>query len=260
VNEIMQSSASIDGELSRLRALESDALRRELADSLAGTAHHLLRLAAIVRILEERGEDLTELRIGMLGHLRRIAYGQVLPETVVRFAEYPLLLQRVGQLPIPEQRRLADGESITIAVRREDGTFDHREADPLAMTPQQIHQVFSRGSIRGLGQQILTLEDRPARAKAAAVKSDCRADRERGGIVVGRKFVPLAEALAAIADTRGTPIEGETGDATPLQLRLSESEHHRMKIRAAQSRCTMTDLIRRALYAAGLMDQPTQED
>src|SRR5262245_11330835 len=130
----------IEAELSRFADLDTESLRAELARCMSDTASHLLRLAAIVRVLEERGEDLSDLKIGMVRHLRRIAYGQILPEVVVRFGSSAMLIDKIGSLPLPDQRRIASGEPVKMLV----GGGDYRMVDPLNMTQRQVHQAFGK--------------------------------------------------------------------------------------------------------------------
>jgi hypothetical protein len=94
----------------QLRELSTEQLRQELIDRLGLTAESLLRTACLVAILEERGEDLSGLKIGLLDHLRKIAQGQLLPEIVVRFAGDGRLIRRIAELPIPDQQRILAGE------------------------------------------------------------------------------------------------------------------------------------------------------
>jgi len=241
-------------EYETIRASDTEALRAQLAGSLARTAQEMLRMAAIVRTLEERGVDLRDLRVGMLDYLRRVAYGQVLPEVVVRFAEHPLLIRRIAALALPDQRRLVEGQGVPVAVRREDGTIDHRLADPLFLSGPQINQVFARDRLRSIAEQTLVLEDPQRRPRQPVHRGRCRADRERGGLIVRRTLVPLADVLAALADLRGGA-ESDLNEAleSSLVVRLSAREHQNLKTLAAQSDCTATHLIRRALAAAGLL-------
>src|SRR5271157_1277362 len=109
---------NLEDEYLELARLETIQLRQELTQSLHVTAAHLRRLAIIVRLLEERGEDLTDLRIGLLPYLRQIALGQILPEVIVRFAESPWMIRLVGSLPLPDQKRLSDGDRVTLVVPR----------------------------------------------------------------------------------------------------------------------------------------------
>lgn len=242
---------TVDAELERLGGLTTDELRGELAGQLRLTASHLVRLAAIVRLLEDRGEDLSDLRIGLLQYLRRIAHGQVVPEVVVRFAEYPSLIQRISGMPLPDQIRLASGDP----VRLMDASGEHRLMDPLAMTRDQVAQAFARDHIRDDAEQIALITGRVARPGREPRRGQCRPDATRGGIVVRRTFVPLGDALEALAKLRGMADEYVTDDDEPamLTIKITAAEQQLLKVLAAQSNCTMTDLVRRALYAAGVL-------
>lgn len=242
------------GLLGELQALSSDELRRQLTLSLKITAEQLVRMAAIVRVLEERGDDLSEFRGALPGYLRKIAYGQMLAEVVVRFADSPQLIQRVSQLPIPDQRRLADGESIEMAVLTEAGT-DKRMVDPLALRGPLLTQVFAPDHIRPLHEQVLILEARRAAPQPVKkqAKSRVRSDRELGGVFVGRGFASQEEILDALADLQPPQEAEDEGGIVPITVQVSSADHKRMKVRAAQAGCTMQDLFRKALAAAGLI-------
>lgn len=242
-----------------LAGMTTEQLREELARAVITTAAHFLRLALIVRALESRGEDLSGLRIALLPVLRLIAHGQLVPEAAVRFAEAPGLLRRIAALPSPDQRRLASGEPVELVVRRDDGD-DVRLADPLRLTRDQVTQVFARDHLRTRGEQTLILEARTARpaVRPSPKLGKARPDRERGGITIGRSFASLADVLAALAALRGTP----AGEAPPadeakhVPVLLGEQEHRRLKVLAAQSDVPMSELIRKAMAAAGLIGGP----
>jgi hypothetical protein len=241
--------------------LTVEELRRELARSLRMTAESLVRLALIVRSLETRGEDLSELKIGLLPYLRQIAYGQVLPEVVVRYAERPMLVRSIAALPWPDQERLSNGAKVALAVRCPDGTLDHRMVDPLYMDRAQVQQVFARGRIRPPEEQLVALEaNRTPRAKAPAAEAidDIRIDRGRNGLIVGRKFVPLATIVEALAllrdrDGSGADIDEESSEYTTLSIRVDAVQHERIRRAAYEGNTKVATLVRRALVAYGLI-------
>ena len=237
-----------------LSGLDTAELRLELARGLRVTADSLLRLAWIVRLLEERGEDLSDLRIGLLDYLRRIAYGQVAPELVVRYAESPGLMRTLAALPLPDQQRIASGEPVQVVVRREDGKFDVRMADPIKMTRDQISQVFGRGKIRDQSEQILILEDsRPKTVarKLARNRGLVSPDRERGGLIVGRKFFAAGDIVSALAELVGEPDNSPA--EIPVTFKLTDSEHMSLKNASNRTGAPMSVLIRRALVVSGLL-------
>lgn len=243
-----------------LHSLTTDELRDRLASQLQLTADHMLRTAMIVRELEERGEDLSDLKLGLLPYLRRIAHGQVVPELVVRYAGFPALIQRLANFPLPEQRRIAAGEPIELLVFRGDET-DTRMVDPLHLTRDQLYQVFAANHVRTAPEQAAFLEDFRRRPKVAKKpkKSRVRADAARGGIVVGRSFAPVDEVLAALADLGAADYDDDLDGEATLVVKLSEAEHRQLKVRAAKGNSSMARLVRRALAAAGLIGRPEEE-
>jgi len=241
--------------------MSTDKLRAALTAALARTVAQLTKLAWIVRILEERGEDLTDLRLGLMPYLRQIAYGQVLPEVVVRYAEHHALIRAISALPLPDQERLAKGEHVQLAVRRPDGTADHRMVDPLHLVRDQVSRVFARGRLRTLEEQIVLLEAAPAKPAAGTAPttvSGVHVDRKRRGLRIGRKFVAVAavtEALALLSGPADPAPESDDDDGRTVQFgfMLTEAEYDRIREAAHQGRTKMSTLTRQALRAAGLI-------
>lgn len=183
-----------------MEGLTRDELRRELALALAMSAEGLSRAAAAVRRLEEIGDDVSDLRHGMLEYLRLIAHGQVLPELVASYAGRPLLLSKATTLPIPDQRRIAAGEPIRV-LSLVDGGVDHRLVSPADLTSSDIRQVFGPGHIRNDAQQRGFLEAKPAAARRVTVvdEGEVKLDKRRGGIVVGGVFLSRSDLADYVA-------------------------------------------------------------
>lgn len=245
--------ATTAGPPAKLLAMTSEQLRAELVKALQVTADSLRWTAWIVRLLEERGDDLSDLKIGILDYLRRIAYGQVTPELVVRYAQSPALLRTLAALPLPDQQKIAAGEPVRVVVRRPDGQFDHRMAEPLKLTRDQVAQVFGRGKIRDDAEQILLLEGRQEASgtpKAKARRAGVAADPGRGGLVVGRKFVDAGSVVSALAELTGD-LDASPADV-PITVKLTEAEHTALKNAASRAGIPMTVLVRRAMLLHGL--------
>lgn len=239
-----------------LAAMSTEDLREELAASLRMTAESLLRVALVVRTLEERGEDLSDLRIGILPYLRQIAYGQVLPEVVVRFGRSPSLVRRIGALPIPDQRRLAAGDAVELIVVGREGERDHLRVDPLHMSQDQVVLAFGPGRIRPLEEQAAMLHGRKPERPPSTGAGKIKVDHKTGRLKVGRTALDVADVLNAVAELRigREEAEGPEGDATkPVVVYLTEDQHRALKVLAAQKDNTMSGLILRAMHAAGLI-------
>jgi hypothetical protein len=216
--------STLEEEYAELGLMNTDRLREELTRSLHVSAAHLRRLAVIVRLLEERGENLADLRIGLLPYLRQIAHGQVLPEVLVRFAQSPWIVRLVSSLPLPDQKKLADGERIELVFRRDTG-FDKRLVDPLAMTRDQVLLAFDRNRLRSEEEQVLILEQKK----------------------------PIDDVVAAIAESRGDDEEDDTDRTKPIMVHLSDAEHQTLKLASTKIGVPMAVLHRRALRAYGLI-------
>jgi hypothetical protein len=215
------------------------------------SAAHLRRLAVIVRLLEERGENLADLRIGLLPYLRQIAHGQVLPEVLVRFAQSPWIVRLVSSLPLPDQKKLADGERIELVFRRDTG-FDKRLVDPLAMTRDQVLLAFDRNRLRSEEEQVLILEQKKPRRDASRT-AKISVDKRTNNVRIGRASAPIDDVVAAIAESRGDDEEDDTDRTKPIMVHLSDAEHQTLKLASTKIGVPMAVLHRRALRAYGLI-------
>ena len=195
-NKITKTSL-LDTELSCLKELSVNELRQELAKSLVVTAGAIVRMAAIIRLLEERGEDLSDIRVGMIHMLRRVASGQVLPELVAKMHGLPSLLKRVARLPIPDQAAIVEDKTIKVSTV-EDGRHTHRLLHVMKMTPAEIRRVFADDHIRDVAEQVSLMEqEEPKRVNRPAVVVDSR----RGGIIVSGEniFISFKELTSHVA-------------------------------------------------------------
>lgn len=130
------------------------------------TAGNFLRMAYWLRYAEEKGADLaaTKLKLnGLYISLRRIAYGQLRAELLVRYCDNLTLVKRLGTLPIVDQDRIIEDGGVRMLVHGSDGTPSHAILDPGDMTPDQVRQVFAPDHIRSDEQQASIIYDRRAK-------------------------------------------------------------------------------------------------
>ena len=114
-----------------LASMPTNKLRAELAHGLTLTAVTLSKLGMVWAELERRGEDLSDLRVGIARTLPLIAAGRLAAEAVVAFAGRPMILRALEGVPLDLQRRLADGETIPVYLPGESAP----KAMPLARIP-----------------------------------------------------------------------------------------------------------------------------
>jgi hypothetical protein len=144
-------------EWERIKRLTDEELDAELVETMEVSAKMLVRLALIVRQKEERGHDLSGITTSMLTYLRKIAYGQLLPEAVSCFLAHPTILKRIAALPIPDQRKCIQGGGVRIACFQGD-QVTHRMADLTLLGPSELSQVFASDHIRSVDEQAALLK------------------------------------------------------------------------------------------------------
>lgn len=152
----------------RFRSLSDDELVEMLLKKLSLTAESFAECAVLVRLAEERGIDMRPAVNGTLPILRKMAYGQVVPELVVYCQANANLFQRAAQLAIPDQRQLVQSWGLEFADG-EDGS-DCRMVDPRTATNQQLKQLFDHDRIRPLHEQRRWLTERKGPRKNRKVK------------------------------------------------------------------------------------------
>lgn len=248
--------------MEELGNLSTQELRAELARSLGEFARHVLRLAAIVRALEARGEDLSSLRNVSVGYLRKVAWGQMLPEALAAWADRPLLLRAISQLPLPDQQQLIGRPVVQIAERVE-GEIVARQADVTELSAEQIWRLFAGGRIRSVSEQTQSLLARAERAgrvnesstRNASVEgeSGVRLDRRRRGVIVRGQFFPASELLEALADLNGNATVPSEAVIQTMTIALTDEELRRVRVRAAEAGISLAVLLRRSLAIAGLI-------
>lgn len=129
-------------------------LRDYLAQRMRLTAVTLIEMALAIREFDERGIDLSGLRLSLLIYLRRIAYGQTLPEVVATLVGRRDLLQRIAFLPLPDQARCVQEEGLAVAAEiLPDGTVDVRRRRVIDLEPWEVRQVFGPNGIRNEFEQ-----------------------------------------------------------------------------------------------------------
>ena len=171
---------------------DSQWLVGQLRKSLELSVRHVVRVAAIIRRLEEMEVPIT-IKIATMPFLRKIAYGNMLPELYVALEGDSFLLSRAGGLPNPDQERIARNEPLKVMELN----GDFRMVPPLSMTRREISQVFAGGRLRDDAEQVGWLRERLAVEPADVAITDAgvaKIDRKRKGVVTtGPTFLSLIE-------------------------------------------------------------------
>lgn len=171
----------------------TDELQRLLVEDFDATVMRIKRMAATIRIMEERGEEIKNEGLRMIQHLRAIAHGRMMPELVCACLDKRLLLNAAASLPLPDQKRIADDERIKVVVVTDEGTT-YRKVRALAMSAPEIRQVLdtSRLSphIRSEAEQVswLNAADRrtPKPVEPVVVVAHPKGIRINGAMTISR--------------------------------------------------------------------------
>lgn len=154
------------------------------------------RAAAILRAMEEAGDELDGIPAHLLNLLRRINSNLMLPEVAVQLSG--TLRAKVALLPIAEQRRILKPD-CTLAVVLPNG--DTAAISPQRMTPAQIRQVFGDGYIRERAEQMAVGIKPPAKKRGREPGTvSVRVDKDRGVVEYHGHTITKATLLRWIAE------------------------------------------------------------
>jgi len=142
-----------------------------LDNCLRLTAESLKRAAQVVKLLDSKGADLSELNQTMLGYMRKIGAGQLHPDLLVTWRETPVY-NRARLLPMPVQEAVISNKPIKVAVIKDNGEFNATLMEPRAMTPAIAKQALAPDHIRTYEEQIAYLRSAQNVAAVKATKPE----------------------------------------------------------------------------------------
>lgn len=156
-------------------------ITNQLATAVDLTIKHVARIAALLRRAEELGIEV-DISVGPVNFLRRIAYDQMLPELYIAFEDEPQLLNRLGQLPLPDQKKIASGKPLKVCLLDADDKITNVMLPVREMTQAQVRQVISKGRIHSESEQLNRLRDRIQISSSAKKQSPYTVDSKRGTV------------------------------------------------------------------------------
>ena len=151
----------------------SDAdLKSAIRDAIGMTEDAVRRLADLWSEALRRDIDLSDIRFALAPFLPLVAKGKLLPALVVTLAGQTRTLQRLADLPIDDQARLADGAPVAI-YNPERGV----EEKPLrSLTFPELASVIRDGHILTVEQQRTAIANRrtprPRKSKIVDLRLD----------------------------------------------------------------------------------------
>lgn len=148
-----------DGDNSDLAPMDKDQLQIEFASALRITKGGLLRAAAIWRIFQERGYDLSELRQGIAGVVSQIASGLLTPEAVIKFLGMATHLNAIRHFSPPEQIELVHGRLLEVVDPVQPEIVVEKPFDKL--TAAEVRAVVKNGCLQDRTAQRLAISSAP---------------------------------------------------------------------------------------------------
>lgn len=166
----------------RLTTQTTAELAKTFAQFTVDLVDRVIGMAAIVYLYDQREADTKALSLNGrdLAYLRRIAYGQMLPELMVDEKLCLSAKRAASRLPIPDQRKIVEGKPFAVVTFNEGEWNTERQLRPGEWTPEQARQVISyEGQIRTLAQQRTYIEERQSR--------EARPIRDEGPVLISER-------------------------------------------------------------------------
>lgn len=183
----------------RYESMDNERLKAELERLATVTVEGIIAMAAIVRILDARGVDLSGLRLRWLSKIRRVAYGSLQPGFILLAIQARELAKAAELLPMPDQQRIVDDEPLPVIVLREGVGPEPRMVRPSLMESWQIRQVFARDHVRSETEQVNYLDNPRRRPIPKTPAPDQQLDvRNKRLIVSGERVVLTLDRLLEI--------------------------------------------------------------
>jgi hypothetical protein len=155
----------------------------------------------IWRELEQRGEDLSDLRSGLAIYLPLIASGELEAEFVIKHAGQHMLLQAASKLPISLQRQLLIDEKVEVVDLIEGGQPARRMVSLNQIKVPQINRAFREGGLRSPDEQLVLIGRQARHPSTNAPKRSVgvRVDGANKTLKIGNREAPLDTVLKILS-------------------------------------------------------------
>lgn len=191
-----------------LATVTTQELKTMLAKSIELTAKHLNYLAEIWAELNSRGEDLSDLRGGILAYLPMIANDSVDSRIVVNYAGQKTLLSALSRLPKAEQSRLADSGYVTVVNMDDAGKKAELQIPLSRLSSKEVYQVFGDSYIRSTDEQIKLLDIQSVRKPTVKpIRKSRRVRVENGMLIVASAAADMDRVIDQLSAHYGVDIQ-----------------------------------------------------
>jgi hypothetical protein len=235
---------------SAVESLETDRLVQELKNGILSTIQSFIWLSKIWAELERRGYDLEPLRKGIARTLPLIASGRLSAEAVVAFMDKPAIIHRLENMPIEQQKRIANGELVTVYIP---GESECKQVS-LVNLPHSIaaRVITPEGNIRTPSEQRLLANAAKEKEKKKREPTVKVKDRR---LYMGKRSVSVDAVIAAVVDAAGgnvEVIESKDRQAMVIAGKVTDEEKERIKAICKAKNITESEAVRMAVIAMWL--------
>lgn len=228
-----------------IREKTTEQLKKELAQGLTIIASNVMHLGKVWRELEERGENLDDLRDTIPFWLPLIASGRLLAEAVVMFANRPAVLKALDGVPLYQQEEYINGSNIDVYTPKATVSL------PLKRIPSStINHIFKDGRLLSCDEQRVSIA-RTAKRHKPGRKYKVRVDKKERTITVGMSTVPVIAVISALAEAAGSGEVVESNDrpAKVVGAKFNDDEKERIKAAAIAYGISESELMRKAVLS-----------
>ena len=187
----------------QISSASTNDLKKEFARGLTITSEYLMYMSAIWNELNQRGEDLTDLRSGMMEYMPMIATKQLDAELVVKYAGQKTLLSYLSKLTKKEQSEIVKTGCVDFITVNEEG-IKSKKLTLSSARASDLHQAFdpNRG-VRSLEEQeeiVLAKERRKTVHRKSRAVTKILIETGGQNIVAGGKSIKIESILEAVGD------------------------------------------------------------
>lgn len=184
------------------RSLTNDQLTIKLRALLTDTSRNLYDICCILMEQYNRGELDPSMRQGVFKWFPQIARGELDPLAAYTLDGMDARVRSMVGLPLEEQRRLANGGTVTVASLTREGKVIAEDKALYQISARDFETVFDSGKVRPFLAQKAIITKRPKPTPGVAHRSnvpiDIRVDARTEEIIIGQLRVPALDIATAL--------------------------------------------------------------
>jgi hypothetical protein len=171
------------------------------AKARADLEHNLVDACLILIEFRRRGQSRAAWRQGVFRWATEIASGKLDPLAALTLSESAVMINSIIGMPLEEQRRLAEGGDVEVAVLRTDGEVVLEKQSLATMPMTTFARVFDEGAVRSYDAQRRLLVDRtsPQNAHRSSLPLNIRVSVATEEIIVGQIRLKVSEVALALS-------------------------------------------------------------